>query len=111
MTEDKDITDVTKLELWVTPKHIAYMAHTSCRSFVEEQPGRFRPDEDSSVENEQLMGSGWLHWPDQDLYLYALIMQQYFIARGYQSSVLIDEHVEEWVVWTNDPLDMEEKND
>jgi len=111
MTEDKDITDVTKLELWVTPRHIAYMAHTSCRSFVKEQPGRFRTDAGSSAKNEHLMGSGWLHWPEKDLYLYALIMQQYFIARGYQSSVLIDEHVEEWVVWTNDPLDMEEKND
>ena len=39
MTED--MTDATKLELALTPKQISYLAHTSCASFVEDQPGRF----------------------------------------------------------------------
>ena len=104
------MTVPTKLELSFTAKQISYLAHTSCASFVEDQPGRFRTDAGSSAKNEHLMGSGWLHWPEKDLYLYALIMQQYFIARGFHASLLVDENEAEWVVWTDDPLDMEEAN-
>jgi len=105
--------DSTKLELSFTTNQISYLAHTSCRSLVEEQPGRFQIHD--SPENEKLMGSGFLHWLENDLYLSALIMQQACIARGYRASILTDEHNEnrvfdraEWVVWTDDPLDMEE---
>ena len=106
------MTDSTKLELSFTTKQISYLSHTSCASFVEDQPGRFGIHD--SPENESLMGSGWLHWMENDLYLSALIMQQFCIARGYQASILIDDHNEDvapWVVWTNDPLDMEKRND
>jgi hypothetical protein len=109
MTED--MTVATKLELSFTTKQIDYLAHTSCRSFIGDQPGRFQPH-DSPPENEKLMSLGWLHWMENDLYLSALIMQQFCIARGYQASILIDEHNEDvapWVVWTNDPLDWSEK--
>ena len=99
--------DSTKLELSFTTKQISYLAHTSCRSFVLDQPGRFQPHD--SPENQRLMGSGFLHWLENDSYLSALIMQQACIARGYRASILTDEDNEdksEWVVWTDDPLDM-----
>jgi len=98
--------DSTKLELSFTPKQISYLAHTSCGSFVADQPGRFACH--GSTENESLMGSGFLHWLENDLYLSALIMQQFCIARGFHASILIDDNDNdnEWVVWTDDPLDM-----
>ena len=109
--------DSTKLELSFTTKQISYLAHTSCKSFVGDQLGRFQPH-DSSPEgdnfalwNKERMGASWLHWLENDLYLSALIMQQFCIARGYLASVLIDndnEDKNELVVWTDDPLDMEE---
>jgi len=100
--------DSTKLELSFTPKQISYLAHTSCKSFVADQPGRFACH--GSTENESLMGSGFLHWLDNDLFLSALIMQNACIARGFHASILIDDNDNnnEWVVWTDDPLDMEE---
>jgi hypothetical protein len=98
--------DSTKLELSFTPKQIAYLGSTTCASFVEEQPGRFQPHESSPEENEERMGGGWLHWMDQDSYLNALIMRQLCITRGYHASILVDERESEWVVWTDDPLDM-----
>ena len=107
----------TKLELTFTPKQISYLAHTSCKSFVGDQPGRF-VSYPGPPENTDLLDSGWLHWMEDNTYLSALIMQQACIARGYQASILTDEHNEnrvfdraEWVVWTNDPLDMEKRND
>ena len=54
MTED--MTVASKLELAFTTKQISYLAHTSCASFVEDQPGRFEIHDVS--ENEYLMGSG-----------------------------------------------------
>ena len=103
--------DSTKLELSFTTKQISYLAHTSCKSFVADQPGRFACH--GSTENESLMGSGFLHWLDNDLYLSALIMQQFCTARGYRASILIDDNDNDngWVVWTDDPLDMEEANE
>jgi len=100
--------DSTKLEISFTPKQISYLAHTSCKSFVADQPGRFACH--GSTENESLMGSGFLHWLDNDLFLSALIMQNACIARGFHASILIDDNDNnnEWVVWTDDPLDMEE---
>ena len=104
----------TTLELSFTPKQIAYLAHTSCGSFVLDQPGRFFTFHSYGptfraldVFNEEEMGSGWLHWMDNDLYLSALIMQRFCIARGYQAAILTDgdnEDKHEWVVWTTDPL-------
>jgi hypothetical protein len=95
--------DSTKLELSFTVKQISYLAHTSCRSFVEDQPGRFRIHD--SPENESLMGSGFLHWLENDSYLAALVMQQACIARGYRASILNDgESEDEWVLWADDPL-------
>ena len=99
--------DSTRLELSFTGKQISYLAHTSCRSLVEEQPERFGIHD--SPENESLMGSGFLHWLENDSYLSALVMQQACVARGFHASILVDERDEdknEWVVWTNDPLDM-----
>jgi len=105
------MTDVTKLELSFTVKQISYLAHTSCRSFVRDQPGRF--EFYGSPENIDLMHSGWLHWMENNAYLSALIMQQACIARGFHASILADVSVRhegaEWVVWTNDPLDMKVK--
>ena len=106
--------DSTKLELSFTTKQISYLAHTSCKSFVQEQVGRF--EFYSSPEQIKLMDSGWLHWIDNNSYLSALIMQQFCIARGYRALIIgdlgneeIDPSVQaEWVVWTDDPLDMEE---
>ena len=101
----------TKLELSFTAKQLSYLAHTSCQSFVRDQPGRFLPF-DSPPDNEKLMEFGWLHWMENDLYLSALVMQQACVARGYQASILIDDYNEdknEWVVWTTDPLDMEKR--
>jgi hypothetical protein len=100
----------TKLELSFTTKQIAYLAYTSCRSFFEEQEGRFGIH-DSSPENEKLMknGSGWLHWLEND-FLSTLIMQKFCVARGYHASILVDEREStyaDWVVWTDDPLDGE----
>ena len=102
------MTEATKLELSFTTNQISYLAHTSCRSFVADQPGRFACH--GSTENESLMGSGFLHWLDNDLYLSALIMQNACMARGFHASILIDDNDNdnEWVVWTDDPLDMEE---
>ena len=102
------MTDATKLELVLTPKQISYLAHTSCASFVEDQPGRFACH--GSTENKSLMGSGWLHWLENDSYLSAIAMQQACVARGFHASILIDDaddEKNEWVVWTDDPLDME----
>ena len=99
--------DSTKLELSFTTKQISYLAHTSCKSFVQEQVGRF--EFYSSPEQIKLMDSGWLHWIDNNSYLSALIMQQFCIARGYRASILTDgenEEKHEWVLWTDDPLDM-----
>tara|TARA_R110002020_G_scaffold115721_2_gene265870 strand:- start:362 stop:679 length:318 start_codon:yes stop_codon:yes gene_type:complete len=95
----------TKVELSFTTNQISYLAHTSCRSFVEDQPGRFGIH--VSPENESLMGSGFLHWLEDDSYLSAIVMQQACIARGFHASILVDERDEdrhEWVVWTDDPL-------
>ena len=97
--------DSTKLELSFTPKQISYLAHTSCRSFVANPPGRFACH--GSTENESLMGSGFLHWLENDSYLSAIVMQQACIARGFHASILVDDNNEEkneWVVWTDDPL-------
>ena len=102
------MTDI-KVELTLTPKQISYLAHTSCASFVEDQPGRFEIHDVS--ENEHLMGSGWLHWLENASYLAALIMQQFCLARGYRASILTDGEKNEWLVWTDDPLDMEKEND
>ena len=99
------MTDSTKLELSFTTKQISYLSHTSCASFVEDQPGRFGIHD--SPENESLMGSGFLHWLENDSYLAALVMQQACIARGFHASILVDDNDEdknEWVVWTDDPL-------
>ena len=95
-----------KLELTFTTKQIAYLAHTSCKSFIHDQYERFEFDD--SDDNVNHMVLGWLHWLENDSYLSALIMQQFCIARGYRASILTDEHRGEWVVWTDDPLDMEE---
>ena len=102
------MTEATKLEISFTPKQISYLAHTSCRSFVADQPGRFACH--GATENDSLMGSGFLHWLENDLYLSALIMQNACVARGFHASILIDDNDNnnEWVVWTDDPLDMEE---
>ena len=57
------------------------------------------------------MGSGWLHWLEGDSYLSAIAMQQACVARGFHASILIDDaddEKNEWVVWTDDPLDMKE---
>ena len=110
MTEDMAVA--SKLELAFTPKQISYLAHTSCASFVEDQPGRFEIHDVS--ENEHLMGSGFLHWLENDSYLSAIVMQQACVARGFHASILIDDaddEKNEWVVWTDDPLDMERAND
>ena len=106
------MTDASKLELAFTTKQISYLAHTSCASFVEDQPGRFEIHDVS--ENEHLMGSGFLPWLENDSYLSAIVMQQACVARGFHASILIDDaddEKNEWVVWTDDPLDMEEAND
>ena len=103
------MTEATKLEISFTPKQISYLAHTSCKSFIHDQYERFEFDD--SDENVNYMGFpvlGWLHWLENDSYLSALIMQQFCIARGCRASILTDEHRGEWVVWTDDPLDMEE---
>ena len=109
--------DSTKLELSFTVKEISYLAHTSCESYVLEQPGRFctfPTFHPVDIFNEEKFGSGWLHWLVGDSYLSALIMQQFCLARGYRASILTDgenEEKHEWVVWTDDPLDMEKEND
>ena len=103
----EDMTVASKLELAFTTKQISYLAHTSCASFVEEQPGRFEIHDVS--ENEHLMGSGFLHWLENDSYLSAIAMQQACVARGFHASILIDDaddEKNEWVVWTDDHLDM-----
>ena len=94
-----------KLELTFTTKQIAYLAHTSCKSFIHDQYERFEFDD--SDDNVYHMVLGWLHWLENDSYLAALIMQQFCIGQGYRASILVDEHRSEWVVWTDDPLDME----
>ena len=96
------MTEATKVELAFTTHQISYLAHTSCRSCVEDQPGRFLIHD--SPENEHLMGSGFLHWLENDSYLAALVMQQACVARGFHASILVDENEAEWVVWTDDPL-------
>jgi hypothetical protein len=103
--QEQDHKDSTKLELSFTVKQISYLTDTRYRSFVEEQPGRFRSHEASPDDNVERMGSGWLYWMDKDSYLHALIVQQFCLTRGYHASILADERDSEWVVWTDDPLD------
>jgi len=106
------MTDSTKVELTFTTKQISYLAHTSCKSFVGDQPGRF-VSYPGPPENTDLLDSGWLHWMEDNTYLSALIMQQACMARGFHASTLVDvnpdEDGAEWVVWTDDPLEMEKK--
>ena len=99
------MTEATKVELAFTTNQISYLAHTSCRSCVEDQPGRLLIHD--SPENEHLMGSGFLHWLENDSYLAALVMQQACVARGFHASILVDDNDEdknEGVGWTDDPL-------